>query len=57
MIYKIKNIKNNIKNKNITILGAGISGQGAALLGNYVGANILLSDIKKPKFIWSVTRI
>ena len=51
MIYKIKNIKNNIKNKNITILGAGISGQGAALLGNYVGANILLSDIKKPKFI------
>ena len=32
--------------KKITILGAGISGQGAATLANYLGAKVLLSDNK-----------
>jgi len=47
MINIINDIKKNIKNKRITILGAGISGQGAALLGLFVGCKILISDIKK----------
>ena len=35
-----------IKNKNITIIGAGISGIGAAQLAFYFGANVFLSDEK-----------
>ena len=35
-----------IKNKNITIIGAGISGIGAAQLAFYFGANVFLSDKK-----------
>ena len=51
MINKINILKNNIKDKKIAILGSGISGQGAAILSNHLGANVLLSDIKKPKNI------
>ena len=51
MIEKIKILKENIKNKKIAILGAGVSGQGAALLGNHLKSRILLSDIKEPKII------
>ena len=51
MINKINILKQNIKYKKITVLGSGISGQGAAILGNYLGAYILLSDINKPKKI------
>ena len=36
----------NIKNKNITIMGGGISGIGAAQLASYLGANVFLSDNK-----------
>jgi len=36
--------KENIKNKKITILGAGISGFAAAKLGSYLGADIFISD-------------
>ena len=39
----------NIKNKNITIIGAGISGIGAAQLASYFGANVFLSDKKNIK--------
>ena len=49
MIQKIKILKKYIKNKKITIIGAGVSGQGAALLANQLGAKVLISDIKKPK--------
>ena len=35
-----------IKNKNITVLGAGISGVGASNLANYKNANVLLSNNK-----------
>ena len=38
---------NDIKNKNITVLGAGISGIGASNLANYKNANVLLSNNKK----------
>ena len=34
------------KEKNICILGAGISGVGAAKLANHLETNVLLSDIK-----------
>ena len=44
---KIDYLKRNIENKDITILGAGISGKGAAVLANYLGANVLLSNNKK----------
>ncbi|MBI45353.1 MAG: UDP-N-acetylmuramoyl-L-alanine--D-glutamate ligase [Candidatus Marinimicrobia bacterium] len=37
----------NIKNKNITIIGAGMSGIGAAQLAYHFGANVFLSDQKK----------
>jgi len=47
----IDQIKNNISNKNITVLGAGISGQGASNLANYLGANVLLSNNKKHKHL------
>ena len=46
---KLNYLKNNINNKNITVLGAGISGQGASTLANYLGANVLLSNNKKIK--------
>ena len=36
-----------IKNKNITVLGAGISGIGASSLACYKGANVLLSNNEK----------
>ena len=36
----------NINNKNITIMGGGISGIGAAQLASYLGANVFLSDNK-----------
>ena len=36
-----------IKNKNITVLGAGISGIGASSLAYYKGANVLLSNNEK----------
>ena len=36
-----------IKNKNITVLGAGISGIGASSLAYYKNANVLLSNNKK----------
>ena len=36
-----------VKNKNITILGAGTSGKGASILANFLGANVLLSNNKK----------
>ena len=36
----------NIKNKNITIIGGGVSGIGAAQLATYLGANVFLSDNK-----------
>ncbi|MDC1051044.1 UDP-N-acetylmuramoyl-L-alanine--D-glutamate ligase [Candidatus Marinimicrobia bacterium] len=42
-------IKNNISGKNISVLGSGISGQGAANLAHYLGANVLLSDKKSVK--------
>ena len=38
-----------IKNKHITIIGAGISGVGAAQLASYLGANVFLSDKKNIK--------
>ena len=43
MIYQ----NNNIKNKKITILGAGISGFGATKLANYKKAKVFLSNNKK----------
>ena len=43
MIYH----NNNIKNKKITILGAGISGFGATKLANYKKAKVFLSNNKK----------
>ena len=39
--------KQNIKNKNITVLGAGISGIGASNLAYYKNAKVLLSNNKK----------
>ena len=39
--------KHNIKNKNITVLGAGISGIGASNLAYYKNAKVLLSNNKK----------
>ena len=36
-----------VKNKNITVLGAGTSGKGASILANFLGANVLLSNNKK----------
>jgi len=36
-----------IKNKNITVLGAGISGIGASNLAYHKGANVLLSNNQK----------
>ena len=39
--------KHNIKNKNITVLGAGISGIGASNLAYYKKAKVLLSNNKK----------
>ena len=36
-----------IKNKNITVIGAGISGIGASSLAYYKGANVLLSNNEK----------
>ena len=52
----INNIKNKIQDKNITVLGAGISGQGASQLANYLGANVLLSDDKKIKKLNSLSK-
>ena len=49
MINKINIIKNNIKNKKVAVLGAGVSGQGAAMLADFMGAKVLVSDIKRPK--------
>ena len=34
----------NPKNKNITIIGVGETGQGAAILAKKLGANVLVSD-------------
>ena len=51
MIEKINILKKDIKNKKITILGAGISGQGAALLASSLGCQVFISDIRKPKKI------
>ena len=34
-----------IKNKKITIIGAGISGRGASKLASYLGAKVILTDI------------
>ena len=45
MIKKIKNIMKNISSTNISIIGAGISGLGAARLSSFLGANIFVSDI------------
>ena len=42
----INEIKNNIQNKKITILGSGISGVGAARLANFLGAKVLISTNK-----------
>ena len=39
--------KINLKNKNISIIGMGETGQGAALLAKKLGANVLLSDSNK----------
>ena len=36
-----------IKDKNITIVGAGLSGLGASKLASYLGAKVTLTDIKK----------
>ena len=36
-----------IKDKKITVIGAGISGKGASQLACYLGAKVLLTDIKK----------
>jgi len=36
-----------IKDKKVTIVGAGISGKGASQLATYLGAEVLLTDIKK----------
>ena len=36
-----------IKNKKITVIGAGISGKGASQLACYLGAKVLLTEIKK----------
>ena len=36
-----------IKNKNIIVVGAGISGLGASQLACYLGANVTLTDINK----------
>ena len=33
---EINYLKNNIINKNITVLGEGVSGQGASILANYL---------------------
>ena len=46
-MINIEKIKNNIYNKKITVIGAGISGQGASNLANYIGAKVLLSTNKK----------
>ncbi len=46
-MINIEKIKNNIYNKRITVIGAGISGQGASNLANYIGAKVLLSTNKK----------
>jgi len=51
MIRFINNIKNNISNKKITVLGAGISGQGASNLATYLGAEVLLSTNKKQSIV------
>ena len=40
----------NIKNKNITIIGGGVSGIAAAQLASYLGANVFLSDKKNIKY-------
>jgi len=47
MIKKIKNIQNNISKKHILILGAGISGIGAAKLAKFLNASVYVSDIDK----------
>ena len=39
--------KINLKNKNISIIGMGETGQGAALLAKKLGANVLISDSNK----------
>ena len=44
---KLNDIKQNINNKTITVLGGGISGIGAATLANFLGAEVLLSNNKK----------
>ena len=36
--------KNKLKDKNITIIGMGETGQGAAILAKQLGANVLISD-------------
>ena len=46
-MINIGEIKNNIYNKKITVIGAGISGQGASNLANHIGAKVLLSTNKK----------
>ena len=46
-MISIEEIKNNIYNKKITVIGAGISGQGASNLANHIGAKVLLSTNKK----------
>ena len=44
MLEKISNIKQNIKNSKITILGCGKSGLSAANLASYGGAKIFMSE-------------
>ena len=47
MIKYINDIKQNISNKKVTVLGAGISGQGASNLAIHLGADVLLSTNNK----------
>ena len=35
-----------IKDKKVTVIGAGLSGKGASQLASYLGAEVLLTDIK-----------
>ena len=39
----------NYKDKNITVIGAGVSGKGLAALASNLGANVFVSEIKAIK--------
>ena len=51
MIEKIKNLTQNISNKKISIIGAGVSGLGAAKLSKFLGANVFISTTNMNKNI------